>query len=76
MNIARTDFAAGYALWLFDLSNDIGATHSFAVPRTCSLRLELKFSKVTTATINLICYAEYDAVIEIDKHRNVIAPGQ
>ena len=76
MNIARTDFAAGYALWLFDLSNDIGANNCFAIPRTGSVRLELKFSKATTATINVICYAEYDAVIEIDKHRNVIAPGQ
>ena len=75
MNIARSDFAQGYALWLFDLSNDIGASTCFSVPRTGSVRLELKFAQATTATINVICYAEYDAVIEIDKHRNVIAPG-
>ena len=76
MNIARTDFANGYALWFFDLSNDIGANNCFAIPRTGAVRLELKLSQARTATINVICYAEYDAVIEIDKHRNVIAPGQ
>ena len=76
MSIAHTDFAAAYALWLFDLSTDIGATTCFAIPRTYSVRLELKFSKATTATINVMCYAEYEALIEIDKHRNVIAPGQ
>ena len=76
MNIVRIDFAAGYALWLFDLANDIGAHNCIAIPRTPSVRLELKFSKATTATINVICYAEYDAVIHIDNHLNVIAPDQ
>ena len=74
MNIARSDFAQGYALWLFDLSNDIGASSCFTLPRSGSVRLELKFSQATTVTINVICYAEYDSVIELDKHRNVIAP--
>ena len=76
MSIARTVFAAGYADWLFDLSNDIGAKNCFDIPRTESVCLELKFSKATTATINVICYAEDDAVMEIDKHRNVIACGR
>ena len=75
MNITRSDFEQGYALWLFDLANDIGASNCFTTPRTGSVRLEMKFSQATNTTINVICYAEYDSVIEIDKSRNVIAPG-
>ena len=75
MNIARTDIANGHALWHFDLSNDIGANKCCAIRKTGSVRLELKFSKATTATLNVLCYCVKDAVIAIANHRNVMAPG-
>ena len=39
------------------------------------MRLELKFAAAIDATINVLVYAEFDAMIEIDKFRNVIAPN-
>ena len=37
-----------------------------------SLNIDLIFKKALPRTINVIVYAEYDAVIEIDNNRNVI----
>jgi len=73
--ITRDEFANGYAIWLFDLTPDKASSPCISPPRTGSVRLELKFAAGNTATINVLVYAEFDAMIEIDKFRNVIAPN-
>ena len=75
INLSRNEYPGGYTLWLFDLSNDVGAPNCFTTPRNGSVRLELKFAQNTPETIDVICYAEYDHVIEIDQYRNVIGEG-
>jgi len=36
------------------------------------LRVEIHFAEALTATINVIMYAEFDNVIEIDRNRQVL----
>jgi hypothetical protein len=37
-----------------------------------NLRVEIEFADALTATINVIMYAEFDNVIEIDRNRQVL----
>jgi hypothetical protein len=74
VNISRDEFGTGYALWVFDLTADKACGACISPPQTGSVRLEIKFAAGNAATINVICYAEFESMIEIDKYRNVIAP--
>ena len=72
LNISRSDFENGYALFLFDLDGDPSGTKKPA--KTGSVKLELKFAQATNATLNLVLLGQFDSFIEIDKQRNVITP--
>ena len=37
-----------------------------------SLRLEVQFDQALARTINVIVYAEFQSLIQVDAHRNVI----
>jgi hypothetical protein len=37
-----------------------------------NVRLEIHFAEALPATINVVLYAEFDNVIEIDKNRQVL----
>jgi hypothetical protein len=71
-NITYDEFGKAYCLFAFDLNwdNDCGACLSPI--KTGSIRIEIKFSAVLPNSVNLLCYASYDSMIEIDKFRNVI----
>jgi len=64
----------GCALYAFDLTPDDCGNSSSHVNLVNSgvLRLEAKFSKNLSKSVNLICYAEMENVVEIDFSRNVI----
>ena len=72
VTISYNEFARGYAFYVFDLSAH-GHSGCHSNNQNGTMRIEAKFAKATTATLNLICYAEFDDVIEIDKYRNTIA---
>jgi hypothetical protein len=74
VSISRAEYAHGYTLFLFNLSPDPNARNCITPSRNGSVRKELKFSQATAQTINLILYAEFDSLIEIDKFRNIIGP--
>ena len=66
VTISRDEFATGYALWVFDLTADKACGACISPPQTGSVRLEIKFAAGNAATINVICYAEFESLIEID----------
>ena len=70
--ISRDEYANGYTLFAFDLTPDSDDSGHFHVVKTGNLRLELHFSTQLARAINVIVYAEFDNVIEIDKARNVL----
>jgi len=72
--IPRNDYPNGYTLYVFDLTVDQNCKHCLSPPKSGSIRLEVKFAHATVATINVVLYAEFESMIEIDKFRNVITP--
>jgi hypothetical protein len=71
--ISREDYNQGYCLMAFDLTPDLSAseTSHWNLVRNGSIRMELGFRTALTETVNCLVYAEFDNVIEIDRHRNV-----
>ena len=70
--ISREDYDRGYALYAFDLSPDLSAGQHLSLKKTGNLRLEMSFDKALTAGINIIVYAEFSNILEIDRARNII----
>ena len=70
--ITRDDYAAGYTLFAFDLSPDLSAGGHFNLVKRGNLRLDVHFARPLDETINVIIYAEFNNVIELDQARNVI----
>jgi hypothetical protein len=70
--IERSEYSGGYALYAFDLTPDMAEEGHFNLAKEGSVRVDLKFSAALPNTINIIAYAEFENVIEIDRNRNVI----
>ena len=71
-DITRADFAEGYAIYAFDLTPDLAESDHFNLARQGNVRLDLTFAEALANTVNVIAYAEFESIIEIDKNRNVI----
>ena len=59
-------------MYAFDLTPDLGEDDHFSLTRQGSVRLVLKFGEALAEPVSVIAYAEFQNVIEIDRHRNVI----
>ena len=70
--ISRSDYGSGYTVFCFDLSPDHCLRDHFELIKKGNLRAELHFSEPLTYIVNLIVYAEFQNVIEIDANRNVL----
>jgi hypothetical protein len=71
IDISREDYVNGYTLFCFDLSPDLGESDHFNLIKSGSLRLGLSFGEQLAQTINVVVYAEFQNVLEIDRNRNV-----
>lgn len=70
--ISYNDFSGGCALFAFDLTADLSDQCHFQPVKEGSLRLEMRFASPVTETLDVITYAEFDNVIEIDRSRNIL----
>ena len=70
--INRSDYGSGYTAFCFDLSPDHCSADHFELIKQGNLRVELHFAQPLANTVNLILYAEFQNVIEIDANRNVL----
>ena len=69
--IKREDYSEEYTIIVADLTPfEIG--DNFDLKEEGTLSIDLIFKSPLAATINVLVYAEYDKVIEIDSNRNVI----
>ena len=75
-DISRHDFPRGYTLFCFDLSPNLHSDAEFIPVQKGDLRLEMKFQTPLAKTINVICYAEFDNVIEVDRNRQILCDFQ
>jgi len=71
-SLTRGYFNNGYALYVFDLTPDLGEDDHFNLSKQESVRLVLKFAEALEHPVTVIAYAEFANVIEIDRNRNVI----
>ena len=70
--IDRAAFRSGYSLYAYDLTPDLGEDDHFILTSQGSVQLMLKFGEALNNSLSVIAYAEFQNVIEIDRHRNVI----
>lgn len=71
--ISYEDYPKGSVLFCFDLSPDLSASEGhWNLQRQGSIRVELKFAAPLANPINVLAYAEFQNMVEIDKNRNVI----
>ena len=70
--IDREDFKNGYALYAFDLTPDMAEGPHTDPIKYGNIRMELHFATQLAETVNVIVYAEYDNLIQIDRARAVI----
>ena len=70
--ISREDYAKGNTLFGFDLTPDMSEVGAFQLTKQGNLRVEIHFAEALTTTINVIMYAEFNNVIEIDRNRQVL----
>ena len=70
--IDRADYLNGYTLYAFDLSPDMSSGGNFNLIRTGSVRLDMKFATALPNTINVVVYAEFENIIEINRDRNIL----
>ena len=66
------DFPQGYALYAFDLTPDHSDHNSFDLIQQGNISLEIKLDKPSETAVCIVAYLEYDAVLEIDSHYNII----
>ena len=71
IDISREDYTSGYSLFCFDLTPDLGESDHFSLIKSGNVRLAINFAYELVRTINVIVYAEFQNVLEIDRNRNV-----
>ena len=70
--LTRDDFRDGYTFFGFDLTPDACDGSCFHLVQKGNLRIDLHVAAALQQTINVVVYAEFESVLEIDKSRNVI----
>ena len=70
--ITRRDFGAGYTLFCFNLEPDEGCSNHVSLVKSGNVRVEARFRGALNRTLNMLCYAVYDSVIEINNRRQVL----
>ena len=70
--LSRDDFGKGYTFFGFDLTPDGCDGGCFHLTRKGNLRIEMHFATALEQTVNIVVYGEFEAVLEIDKGRNII----
>lgn len=71
-DISLGDYPAGYTLYAFDLTPDLACGGHFSLVKHGNLRLDMHFASPLEETINVIVYAEFNNILEIDQARNII----
>lgn len=71
-NISREEYGNGFTLFGFDLTPDLSEVGTFHLIKKGNLSLEMHFGTALPNTINVVVYAEFDNVIEIDRNRQIL----
>lgn len=72
LDIDRQEYENGYTLFAYDLSPDLSEEGYFNLSKEGSIRVELKFAQGLPNTVNVIAYAEFESVLEINREKQVL----
>jgi hypothetical protein len=72
IDVSRSEYPAGFTLYAFDLTPDLAESDHLNLAKEGTVRLDAKFRVALANTINVVVYAEFENVIEIDRNRNII----
>jgi hypothetical protein len=67
--ISREKYAKGNTLFGFDLIPDMSEVGTFQLIKQGNLCVEIHFAEARAGTINVVLYAEFNNVIEIELER-------
>ena len=70
--ISREEYAKGSTLFGFDLTPDMLEVGTFQLIKQGNLRVVIYFAEALAGTINVVLYAEFDNVIDMDRNRQVL----
>lgn len=71
--ITKEMYANGYFMVAYDLTSDQSAKDGCSsLVNQGNIRFDARFESALTSSITCLIYMEFDATLEIDKHRNVI----
>lgn len=70
--ISYSDFAEGYALYVFDLTPTLLDGSQSELIKSGALRVEVKFNKALTSGAHALVYGELDSLLEIDRSRQIL----
>ena len=72
--ISREQFSKCYALYAFDLTPDMcGSSSHFNRVQKGNLALEVQFSTPLLNAVSLVCYGEFENLIQMNSDREVIS---
>ena len=79
LDVSRKGYPKGYTLYAFDLTPDMcGSSPYFNTVQRGSLTVDITFAQAPSAqtpastAIGMVCYGDFENVIQIDSERNVI----
>jgi hypothetical protein len=73
LSITRSDYSEGFSLICTDMTPDLSCHEGhWCLIKNGNLRLELRFQEALEQPITVICFGEFNNLIEIDANRNVI----
>ena len=71
-DISRDEVPTGYAIYAFDLTADMcGSSPHFNVTQRGNHTVNTKFSAAPTIAVSLVCYGEFENLIQIYGRRSV-----
>ena len=71
-DISREEYKAGYTLFAYDLTPDMEDGDHNQLIKTGVVSLSLQFRQPLPSVTNVVVYAEFENLVEIDRNRQVI----
>ena len=68
IDITRQEYSNGYTLFCFDITPHLGESDQFNLIKSSSFRLKMTFAEAVPNTINVVVYAKFQNVLEIDRN--------
>ena len=72
LDITLNDYKNGYTIFAFDLTADNNDGDHMELVKRGDVQLHVKFSQALAETVTIICIAEYENTLQIDKFNTVI----